>query len=151
MTRGPDRPLPSGRAAEPFVRALGPDDAEAARALARAHHETVTDAYASLDFAAETAWGAFDDRGRLLGVARASVRLPDVWFVGGVFTVPEARGRGVGRALTLAATRAAHDAGALAALLVRSDNRAAERLYAGLGYRPRGRRVWIDAGADRRP
>jgi GNAT superfamily N-acetyltransferase len=150
MVREPGRRLPGGWAHETDVRPLAAEDAPALRALARAHPETVTDAYASLDPATETVWGAFDGA-RLIGVARASVRLPRVWFVGGVFTVPSSRGRGFGRALTLAVTRAAHASGALAALLVRSDNRTATRLYAEVGYEDRGRRVWVDAGAHRRP
>lgn len=63
---------------------------------------------------------------------------------------PEARGRGLGRRLVLQAQRAARAAGcAEMALEVRADNRAAQALYAGLGYVVAARlQDYYEDGAD---
>ncbi|GAA4566556.1 hypothetical protein GCM10023176_16900 [Micromonospora coerulea] len=71
-----------------------------------------------------TRYGAFDERGRLVGKAvdlhheqwwhDRTVRAADV---GGVAVAPEARGRGVARALLAALLRGAHDRGAAVSAL----------------------------------
>jgi ribosomal-protein-alanine N-acetyltransferase len=62
---------------------------------------------------------------------------------------PEARRRGLGRALVAAFEAGARRAGARAAFLeVAADNAAALALYAGAGWRPAGRRPGYYAGTD---
>src|SRR5208283_5157526 len=82
---------------------------------------------------------------------RAAVRLKDVWLVGGVFVDPGVRGRGVGRVLVEAAVASAREARARVGLYVREDRLEARRLYEQLGFRPVGRRTWLDLGADFSP
>ncbi len=56
-------------------------------------------------------------------------------FVTEIYLVPDARGRGAGRALLAGAERAARDAGARALhLMVRHENAPAIALYEGAGY-----------------
>ncbi|MGZ8515517.1 MAG: GNAT family N-acetyltransferase, partial [Candidatus Limnocylindrales bacterium] len=52
-------------------------------------------------------------------------------------TLPDARGRGLGRAITLAAMR--HGAGAGAAIAVLQSSEVGYRLYRGLGFEDFGR------------
>ena len=83
--------------------------------------------------------GAFDDEGRLVGSAgvggeaRAKQRHKALLF--GMFTAPEARGRGVGRALladVLQRCRAAPELEQL--VLTVTEGNPAERLYASAGF-----------------
>ena len=142
---GPIAPeLPSG------VRRLGRDDRATIASWAEQQHDPLVAEYPSLDPDADPAWAAFD-HGRPVGVARAGVRLPSVWIVGGVYVEPAARGVGWGRKLMMAAIGAAEAAGARAALYVRADRAPALRLYGALGFRPIDRRLWIDAGTGRAP
>src|SRR6185312_1521321 len=61
--------------------------------------------------------------------------LPEVVQIGGVWTPPERRGRGYGRAVVAGALIAAHDDGAQRAVLFTGkDNIAAKRVYAALGF-----------------
>lgn len=63
--------------------------------------------------------------------------------------MPEARGRGHGRVLVLAAAARAHSLGANTLFLeVASDNEAARKLYAGLGFQRAGMRKAYYAGRD---
>lgn len=62
--------------------------------------------------------------------------LPEVVQLGGVWTPPERRGRGYGRAVVAGALLAARDGGAQRAVLFTGkDNIAAKRAYAALGFR----------------
>jgi len=99
--------------------------------------------YARLDPAVEPVWGAFDGE-RLIGVAHASVTLPFVWVIAGVYTRPEHRGRGIAQAVTAAACRAAESVGATATLFVREENLPAVRAYEHLGFEGVGRKYWFD-------
>lgn len=137
--------LPRSRHASRLKR-LGPPDTPSMRRLAEEYPELVTTMYATLDPTRTPVWGVVEGE-RLVGIARASVTLPNVWIVGGVFTVPDARRRGIGRAVTTAVTRSAHRAGARAGLFVRADNAPAIRLYGSLGYRVAARRAWVEAPA----
>ena len=112
--------------------------------------DPVTAEYPAIDPDVERAWGAFDGE-RLVGVVRAEVRLPRVWVLGGVYVEPPARRQGWGRALLGAAVAAADEAGAGAALYVREDREAAQRLYETVGFRPVGHRFWVDLGAGLSP
>lgn len=98
-----------------------------------------------MDPEAEIAWGSFDGD-RIVGVARAAVRLPTVWVLAGVYVDPALRRHGVGRSLVAAAMNAASRGGAKLGLFVREDAESARRLYEGLGFRPVGRRLWLEIG-----
>ncbi len=146
MRRGPG-PIPPVTTA---CRRLRAADTEALRALAREFPGALTSSYAIAEPERELIWGVFDGL-RLLGVARAQVALPDIWVIGGVFTVPDARNRGVASATTGALVRAAAGAGAAAGLWVRAENASARRVYERLGFRGALRRLYLDAGAATSP
>lgn len=83
-------------------------------------------------------WGVRED-GRLVGVVGATDRLGALdgrrsWHLHGLGVLPEARGRGLGAALTAVALRAGQDAGlAWVSLGLYADNAVARRLYLRLG------------------
>jgi ribosomal protein S18 acetylase RimI-like enzyme len=133
-------PLPRGTGA---VRRLRRTDTPALAELARGEPAPELAAYPGLDLEAEPVWGAFED-GRLVGVARAAVRLPAVWVVGGVYVVPDRRGRGLGREVVGAVARAAEATGARAGLYARDEPSPALRLYEALGFHEVGRRAWLE-------
>jgi GNAT superfamily N-acetyltransferase len=84
----------------------------------------------------EEGWlfGAFDD-GRILGFTclhrhKSSLRAADTVLMYDLFVVPEARGRGIGRALIEKALEVARDAGAVCLeWSTAPDNATAQRLY----------------------
>jgi GNAT superfamily N-acetyltransferase len=142
---GPAPPAP------PYpTRRLGPADAAALRALALADGSTVTDTYRALDPVRDWVVGSFDGE-ELVAVARAEVRLPEVWHLSGVFTRPSHTRRGYGRAVVAHLLAEAAGTGAAAGLFVREDNGAGQALYDRLGFRRGPLRVWFDAGARRPP
>jgi GNAT superfamily N-acetyltransferase len=140
MLRGGGPRLDPGR-----VRALRREDRPALLELLRAESDRELGAYGGLDPEADPAWGAFDGD-RLVGVARAAVRLPSIWIVGGVFVAPPWRGRGLGHALVSAVIDAAEGSGAQAGLYVPEASRTARHLYEGLGFHEVGRRLWVEVG-----
>lgn len=144
------RDMASDRSPSDRARRLGPDDRSRLLALVGDPPELTIANYPSLDLGQEVVWGVFDDD-RLAGVARAAVTLPSVWIVSGVFVDPERRGRGLGHALMRAVTADARDARATVALYVRGDRPAARAIYERAGFRPYGRRVWLDAGVGVEP
>ncbi len=81
--------------------------------------------------------------GELLSIACAYLRMPEIWIVGDVFTVPEARGRGYAKITTSAVTRDALCSGAMAMLHVNSTNSPAIKVYRALGFRSVRTRSWI--------
>jgi ribosomal protein S18 acetylase RimI-like enzyme len=125
------------------VRRLDGDDHAEVVVFVRRFFDRLTTPYATVDLDRETVWGAFDGD-RLAGLARAPVRLPAVWVIGGIFVAPPSRRRGHGRSLTRAAIAAASSTGAKPALYVREPNTGARRLYEELGFRAVDRKVWID-------
>ena len=125
------------------ARRLDPEDRAEVADFVRRYPDRLTTGYPALDLSRDVAWGSFDGD-RLVGLARAPVRLPSVWVIGGIFVAPTDRGRGHGRLLTRAAVGAALSVGARPALYVRESNYGARRLYEDLGFRPVDRRVWID-------
>ena len=133
-------PVPAGGGA---VRRLRREDLPELVAFVRQHRAAELEAYADLEPATEPAWGAFQD-GRLVGLARAEVRLPPLWVVSGVYVDPRHRGQGHGRAVVLAVVEAAERTGAATGLYVRDEPTPASRLYDQLGFRQVGRRRWMD-------
>lgn len=132
------------------VRKLTRADRTALVSLASGRTDMVVSEYPVLDPDEEAVWGFFEE-GRLLGVARATVRLPNVWLLGGVYVDPSARGRGVGVAVVRAALATGVSEGAAVALYVREDLPAARVVYERAGFRPYARRVWLNAGTDLEP
>jgi GNAT superfamily N-acetyltransferase len=142
-------PPPAGPQDE-LVRRLSGDERPALVAFASRQAERIGAAYTTIDPAAEPVWAGLD-RGRIVAVARPAVRLPYVWIVGGVFVDPDHRNQGWGRAVVRAVMAEATRAGAPCGLFVREESAPARAVYAGLGYRPVARRLWIDAGMGRDP
>lgn len=136
-----ETPRPAGAP----VRRLGRDDRASVLDLVRRGGEPELAGYVGLDLESERVWGAFD-RERLVGVARATVRLPRIWVVGGVFVQPSNRGRGLATALVTSVVADAAQAGAPAGLYVREEPLTAGHVYERLGFREVGRRTWVDVG-----
>ena len=88
---------------------------------------------------------------RIASVALIYASLPEVSLVGGVFTVPELRGRGLATSVTSEATRAALERSEVAALIVRGDNEPALRIYRRLGYRVHKHLKWLSIGVSLTP
>ena len=80
---------------------------------------------------------------KLVSIACAYLRMPEVWIIGDVFTHPDYRGRGYAKAVTSAITNDAIVSGAKALLHVRVDNEPAIRVYRAIGYEEVSRRPWI--------
>ena len=89
--------------------------------------------------------------GRIVSLALIFLSTPDVAFVGGVYTVPELRNRGLATSVTSMATEEALRLSGLAALIVRADNAPAIRVYEKVGYRPYRRIKWVCVGVDYPP
>lgn len=89
--------------------------------------------------------------GRIVSSALIYASLPEVSLLGGVFTVPELRGRGLATSVTSRATQAALERSDLAALIVREENEPALKVYRKLGYRVYKRLRWLNIGVDIRP
>jgi ribosomal protein S18 acetylase RimI-like enzyme len=85
--------------------------------------------------------GVRDSTGRLLAMAGERLRLPGYVELSGICVAPDARGQGLGAALTLHLARAALARGEAPFLHVFPDNPAAA-LYARLGFRLR-RKLWV--------
>ena len=85
--------------------------------------------------AAGTAFVALDS-GRRVAACTFNARLPDCVQVGGVYTPPELRGRGLARAVVGGALAVARDEGVpLAVLFTDVANEPARRAYLALGFR----------------
>jgi len=149
MVRPRDAPAPRPPAAAD-VRRLGPDDATELSTWATRHPDPLTHEYPGLDPGADAVWGAFD-AGRLVGAARAAVRLPKEWIVAGVYVAPDARRRGFGAHLVASIADDAARHGARTGLYVRDDRPDARRLYERLGFRAIASRLWLDLGAGLAP
>ncbi|MGP8072080.1 MAG: GNAT family N-acetyltransferase [Thermoplasmata archaeon] len=143
-TRPPPTPL------DAHVRRLTREDAHRLPGLSEGSTDLVSSSYLGIDLEAEFVVGGFD-RGTLVGVARAVVRLPTVWLVSGVYVRPSRRGQGWGQAITRAVQVEAEERGAPCALYVRENNVPATTIYGHLGFRPVGRRYWFDCGVHLAP
>ncbi len=142
------------------IRRIGPEDAKSVETLydliARHHVETPTyavtlperyDAFPA-DYAEDIAdpgshyWAAFDGETAVglasFGAAEPCIMVPDgAWELGTAMTAPQARGRGVQRALLRAGFEAARDAGATHSITDwRTANLLSSRTWPKLGYRP---------------
>ncbi len=142
------RGAPAARHAPGEVRRLTRDDRTALEAWAARGADPVVSEYAAGDPDAVPVWGAFDGD-RPVAIAAASVRLPTIWIVTGVYADPSARRLGFGRAAVSAVVGAAETAGARVGLYVREDSVPARGLYEGLGFRPVARRWWLERDAER--
>ncbi len=78
-------------------------------------------------------FGAYDGEGRQIGHARVVTDTASFGYVGDVFVVPEARGRGVGKAL-IEAILAHPDVRGVRRLVLLTDD--AHGLYAQYGFEP---------------
>jgi len=87
-------------------------------------------------------YGLFKDE-RLVSIACAFFRMPEVWPIGNVYTYPDYRGRGYAKTVTSAITRDALQSGAKALLHVAEDNISAIHVYKALGYRTISKKPWI--------
>jgi predicted GNAT family acetyltransferase len=85
--------------------------------------------------------GVRDKSGRLIAMAGERFRLPGYVELSAICVHPDARGRGLGAALTLHLARAAFARGELPFLHVFPDNPAA-KLYARLGFQTRAT-LWV--------
>jgi ribosomal protein S18 acetylase RimI-like enzyme len=79
-----------------------------------------------------------EDHGVIVGKAATNARGFAVDQIGGVYTIPERRGRGVARALVSALLAESGRAGRRAALFVKPTNAPARNLYLGLGFEDSG-------------
>jgi ribosomal protein S18 acetylase RimI-like enzyme len=158
LFRPRDEPTPHGwetLSVRPILQMVADADASRARPLDVPAIEplTVEDAAAMLTLAEITKPGPFGARtallgdyigvrdrsgGRLLAMAGERFRLPGYVELSAISVHPDARRRGLGRALTLELMRRAFQRGELPFLHVFPDNPAA-RLYAQLGFRERAR------------
>ncbi len=98
----------------------------------------------------EVVYGVFED-GALVSVAGTLVRIPEVWIVGGVRTLPNYRRKGYAAQVTSAVMKEALDAAGLVGLYVRQDNAGAIRIYERLGFRKVREGVWVDLGTGLAP
>ncbi|MBC7129917.1 GNAT family N-acetyltransferase [Candidatus Bathyarchaeota archaeon] len=87
----------------------------------------------------------------LVSCAGSRIQLPEVWLIGGVYTHPEYRNRGYATLATSAITEEALSKADSAALLVRSDNHPAIRVYEKIGYRKVFEKIWMDVGTGLMP
>lgn len=89
--------------------------------------------------------------GRFVSVAGTLAIMPEVSVIGGVFTHPLFRGRGLAKTVTGAVARHLFSISNLITLYVRSDNESAIRAYRALGFEKTGERFWVDMGTGLRP
>ncbi len=138
-----ERGMPAAVRPRTEIRRLTRSDRPALEAWARRGADPAVAEYAAGDPDAERIWGAFEGPD-LVGVAAASVGLPTIWVLAGVYVDPSARRRGIGRAIVREAIAAAEEAGARAGVYVREEAVPAQRLYESLGFRPVGRQLWLE-------
>ena len=95
-------------------------------------------------------FGVFE-RDQLVSYAGSFIQLPEIWFIGGVYTDPEHRNKGYATIATSAITEEALRTADAAALFARSDNHPALRAYGKIGYRKIGEKIWVDVGTGLKP
>jgi len=122
-----DRPVVGDAA---VIERLGDSHVEEMRALARL---TRPGPFAQKPMALGEWWGVFD-AGRLVAMAGERLHAGSLHEVSGICTHPDAQGRGLARALTLAIVRRQLDRGETPFLHVMPDNARARTLYERLGF-----------------
>ena len=143
------------RIAHDVVR-LGPEHAELFRHFLveerseRGHRPTLEQARKRLEDKRRPVF-AIIEGGRIVSLALIYLSMRDVAFVGGVYTVPELRNKGLATSTTSRTTEEALRLSKLAALIVRADNAPAIRVYEKIGYKPYRRIKWICVGLDYPP
>ncbi|MCI4364738.1 MAG: GNAT family N-acetyltransferase [Thermoplasmata archaeon] len=145
----PGAPPPAGPLDE-RVRRLSSAERPLLDVFARRQTDAIATGYVGTDPGQEPVWAGFLE-GEIVALARPAVRLPHLWFVGGVYVAPEVRNQGWGRAVVRAVMVEATRAAARCALYVREESAPARALYERLGYRPVARRLMVDAGLHRVP
>ena len=88
---------------------------------------------------------------KLIACAGSFVQLSQVWIIGGVYTHPTQRNKGYATLATSAITNEALNNAEKAALFVRSDNHSAIKVYAKIGYKKIGEKLWVDVGTGLKP
>ena len=88
-------------------------------------------------------YGAFLNN-ELVSMAGTYLKLPEIWVVGDVFTLPQHRNRGLAKAVTSAVTNDSLLSGAMTMLHVFEDNSPAIKAYKRLGYRVIQTLLWIN-------
>ncbi len=88
---------------------------------------------------------------KLVSTARSFIQLPEIWFIGGVYTHPKHRNKGYATQATYAVTKEGLDNSGQASLFVRSDNYPALRAYTKIGYKKIGNKIWVDIGTGIEP
>lgn len=124
------------------ARRLLPDDAELLVKLKREQGRQLSTDRAREILGRQVYYGV-ELEGRLISIAGTYVRMPEVWIVGDVYTIPGYRGRGLAKAVVSAVSRDAIAVGATPALSVDANNAPALRLYRELGYVEVSRKPWI--------
>jgi len=126
---------------DPRVRRLGINDAEALVKIKEAQGISISLGEALMRLASPHwhYYGAFIN-GELAAIGTTYLKLPEVWFIGDVYTLPRFRGLGLAKSVVSAITKDALRSGALPVLHVLEDNYPAIRAYRGLGYRVIGLR-----------
>jgi ribosomal protein S18 acetylase RimI-like enzyme len=138
------------------VRRLGAEDAHAfARSVANrvglSHQPTTENILEAQELLAKNAaFGAFDDN-RLIARANAHIQMSEAWAIGGIFTEPEYRGRGLATSVTSALVQEALRHTHMIVLFVRSNNIPANNVYRKIGFRTISKRVWLDMGKSIMP
>jgi GNAT superfamily N-acetyltransferase len=148
-------PVPQREDLSPAVRAVQLEERhrDALNRLVAEHPgEGLLEAYARLNLQKDLVFAAVEGPPEeILSVARVQARTPWGWLVAGVYTRPEARRRGGGRAVLETILSRAHREHVPVALYARADNSAALNLYRKVGFREVDRRVWMDAGSGLSP
>ncbi len=102
--------------------------------------ETVQAARNEISYGIECGTVFILESDRPLAMASYNAQIPDVVQIGGVWTPPDLRGRGYGRAVTAGALIAARNAGThKAVLFTPTTNQAAQRAYESIGFEAVGR------------
>jgi predicted GNAT family acetyltransferase len=138
----------------PAARRLTGDDA---RAVAELYTSGDVGGSRDTDIGATQKWiekGPFfgvEVDGRIVSVAGTLAVMPEVSVIGGVFTHPLYRGRGLAKTATAAVARRLFGISNLITLYVRSDNESAIGAYRALGFEKTRERLWVDMGTGSQP
>jgi predicted GNAT family acetyltransferase len=118
------------------VRRLGVDDVDVFLRFKEAQGSSMNPGEALIRLASPHwhYYGAFVN-GELAAIGTTYLKLPEVWVIGDVFTLPRFRGLGLAKSVVHALTRDALASGAIPMLHVLEDNLPAIKAYRRVGYR----------------